>query len=1037
MGVRIKKYGQEVTQNGNTTKIKGNRATRTQTLSDLTKTATPDQRAMIEELRNQYSKYKTDLRYGMSPVSAARYQDDFNQKVVDILNGKITDPSQLYSSTNLDTVQENRHGRYSSANIDAMGDAASKRYGKENGPATTTTETGATTGAPAATDATPVGTTAQPNMTTGKANYNFNALEGLSSFSKDLYSDDDWRSKLLETISGNLTKASQALDRGDNVWWGTGSNLSKEDVALMQGVLGKQTVWSDLSAAREQAKALDSVFSKLGINSPELLSYFRFGETDEEKRLRTMADKGYTPSNMTFDTPAADYLSQQGWTPWKYGNKTVLLDKDDNPITTSSIKFWQDPTKAGYGNVFAVGPDGSFYYGTTNVADDSPFRDQIVLGLQKQQEQNKQTFSRYNYGGDYQYPELIQQVGKIEGMNPTMSYVDVSNRFSGTNPVIAVSGNGSSDVPVDQFGNPNLSDPNVRLFTMGQDGKYIERPYDEMIAGGYRVGGYPEEVSEQLIPTDPYLYIKNIQIPAEDLISGDRNMYSLGILERPWTSGWNRDIKEDPVGFVNMMISALANSNQSFPVGQNDSISAANLLQNYKANTPEGRAKLIANLYKFIQTNKIQLSPEMKQLFSNVVRDYNKQVNTGNQKSESVESAKQGTILGADGKYYTPDQLTVPKTEVKPSKHATGKQQAEADRLPSEDFKGVDVLRFAGLAADAVSLISSFIPGVGTAISAVTGIGSSLTSFAADMQDGFQWKDLRDLGINIGLDVAGLFGGAGKMVKLTKKLKRFMPYIEGLFVAGGALNAVANADAYAQVFKKLDVGQSLTIDDWRTIADGLTLAAGATRMGSSVFKQKRIKNLQGKTQTSEASWNVPTNKKDVKLTKAQIDEINAVKPVEGQTSIEAKNKKLQEITGQSDIEFIADKGPWSIKHPFSRGTTDDINLKDIDFTRPDHAGVSGSEAEEAMQTLKKYQRRAFGMSDYDIYTRRNGNPLTPAAPTRPATPSPRTTAAAPAAPVSTAAPARPAAPVSTPPYTEQYYKRGGKLERLQAYINSK
>jgi len=42
---------------------------------------------------------------------------------------------------------------------------------------------------------------------------------------------------------------------------------------------------------------------------------------------------------------------------------------------------------------------------------------------------------------------------------------------------------------------------------------------------------------------------------------------------------------------------------------------------------------------------------------------------------------------------------------------------------------------------------------------------------------------------------------------------------------------------------------------------------------------------------------VPTNKKDVKLTKAQIDEINAVKPVEGQTSIEAKNKKLQEITG--------------------------------------------------------------------------------------------------------------------------------------------
>ena len=371
MGGIIKKHGLEVEREGqDPIKITGNRASRTQQLSDQTKLATPEQRQMIEDLRNYFSDYKKGLQYGMSGIAAARFQDDFNQKVADILSGKIKDPSQLYSSTNLDQVTENRYGHYSKASIDAMGDTAARNYANGSKQHTTTTPT-STTGAVTTGTTTGNTTTTQPATTTGKRNYNFKALEGLSSFSKDLYNDDDWRNKILETISGNLTKAGQALDRGDNVWWGTDSNLSKEDIALMQGILDRQTNWTDLAAARQQAKALDSVFSRLGVNSPELLSYFRFGETDEEKRLKALADKGYTPSNMTFDTPAADYLSEQGWTPWKYGNQTVLLDRDDNPVTTSSIKFWQDPTKAGYGNVFTVGLNGYFYYGTINVDDDN------------------------------------------------------------------------------------------------------------------------------------------------------------------------------------------------------------------------------------------------------------------------------------------------------------------------------------------------------------------------------------------------------------------------------------------------------------------------------------------------------------------------------------------------------------------------------------------------------------------------------------------------------------------------------------------
>jgi hypothetical protein len=44
-------------------------------------------------------------------------------------------------------------------------------------------------------------------------------------------------------------------------------------------------------------------------------------------------------------------------------------------------------------------------------------------------------------------------------------------------------------------------------------------------------------------------------------------------------------------------------------------------------------------------------------------------------------------------------------------------------------------MRLGSAAADIVSAVSAFIPGVGTAVSAVTGIGSSLANLWADISD--------------------------------------------------------------------------------------------------------------------------------------------------------------------------------------------------------------------------------------------------------------------------------------------------------------
>lgn len=76
-----------------------------------------------------------------------------------------------------------------------------------------------------------------------------------------------------------------------------------------------------------------------------------------------------------------------------------------------------------------------------------------------------------------------------------------------------------------------------------------------------------------------------------------------------------------------------------------------------------------------------------------------------------------------------------------------------------------DSMNVAAGALDAAGLATSWIPGLGTAISVL----GSLTRLSADIQkDGFQWKDLGNFGINLGLDALTLIPAAGAIGKAAK-----------------------------------------------------------------------------------------------------------------------------------------------------------------------------------------------------------------------------------------------------------------------------
>ena len=79
--------------------------------------------------------------------------------------------------------------------------------------------------------------------------------------------------------------------------------------------------------------------------------------------------------------------------------------------------------------------------------------------------------------------------------------------------------------------------------------------------------------------------------------------------------------------------------------------------------------------------------------------------------------------------------------------------------------------RIAATIADIASMGAAFVPGYGTAASAVLGLGSTATNFGADLADGQGlWNATKNAGFGLAADVMGLIpglGGVGKGAKIA------------------------------------------------------------------------------------------------------------------------------------------------------------------------------------------------------------------------------------------------------------------------------
>ena len=229
------------------------------------------------------------------------------------------------------------------------------------------------------------------------------------------------------------------------------------------------------------------------------------------------------------------------------------------------------------------------------------------------------------------------------------------------------------------------------------------------------------------------------------------------------------------------------------------------------------------------------------------------------------------------------------------------KRQIASQRKPGDtEFTATDIARISAAGMDVASALSAFVPVYGTAVSAGSGLISSLTNFGADMFDksvsaGDMWKNL---GTNIAMDAVGLvpgFGTAGKAGKITKTLVKYVPKIVTALSAANALSPESRAS-----WAKLASNESLTVKDWQNIAAGCSALAGVSRGAVGHFNAHTM--AKG---TKTKDFNITAS--DGKQYKVTAEQLETLKK---QKSLEDINKEFKKLHPNAELGSFFRNGRW-------------------------------------------------------------------------------------------------------------------------------
>ena len=180
-----------------------------------------------------------------------------------------------------------------------------------------------------------------------------------------------------------------------------------------------------------------------------------------------------------------------------------------------------------------------------------------------------------------------------------------------------------------------------------------------------------------------------------------------------------------------------------------------------------------------------------------------------------------------------------------------GRTTQQQKNMEKTGFTGTDIARLASIGMDMGSLAAAYAGpetfGVGTLVSAGLGVGSTLTNLGADLIDGENtWEALKTAGYGLGMDTLGLIPGAGTASKLGKIGKTAVKYVPRILAYLGTLQGVQNMPYIVNSFKKLGTNQKLTVDDYRNMAQGISLITGIGAAGGRKIRNNKTTQQLGK-----------------------------------------------------------------------------------------------------------------------------------------------------------------------------------------------
>lgn len=650
-------------------------------------------------------------------------------------------------------------------------------------------------------------------MATKRNHSQYTWNEGLDSglqFGEETYSD-----RLVNFATSVLSNVNKAIERntaGDIVH---GMSLDKvndfvttsqELQSFLNNLDSNNKTYKGGKLGVNAVKDLWSISKKVGVDPSAFMSYFQDyvpKESVKSRNLRARINNDgleqVTAAELGYNSSAQKYLADRKINLMRDADNNIYALNEDYSAFSPLQYLNRDLRLAGqegsdYNHYLFTDNNGRVRYGKySELAAEDPLQEAIQNYINTSNAKREGQYKLFNNFNPYlnytdenkTVSDFIKRLGAAQNLQHSLNnFADVSQMFQGNKHVIAVKQDGTNFNEGDFIDGTLKLDPSYTFFFVGDDGSLQATnwsdPDIETKIGKYNPEGWSEQSNQVGIT------LKGLNL-GESTITGDQ-------------------IK-DPVQWANRMLDLMTKPRTQLTSDDIKELEKYGSFGNYQ--------NALSYIGSLISEAGLKLDQAHLNKWNALTQKYrtNDLVFNQNQVNLTDEEQDQKLIEEANQAGYS----------------------SVADYLGSQKkgFSTTEWMRLGALASDIASLGASFAPGAGTIASGILGAGASGTEFAADvMQDGFQWKDLSTLGINLGLDVVGLLPG-GKSLKITKNavkvISRSLPLLVGLW------SAFADGDKYIAAANKLVHGnpQDMTAQDWQILGRGLMLITGGVRTGKA------------------------------------------------------------------------------------------------------------------------------------------------------------------------------------------------------------